>query len=98
MTWQNSYALEFAGIDYQSNFPSLCESCSCDGLIMILGLQWILVEFLAFHLVVSPILTLATEQITALQVFSTEFMFAIPNFVADPIYSRWIFRPIHLLI
>ena len=41
-------------------FPILCESSNYDGLIVILGLQWILVEFLAFHLVVSPILTLAT--------------------------------------
>ena len=44
-------------------------------------------EFLAFHLIVLPILTLGTEHITAIQVFSTELMFVIPNFVADPIYS-----------
>ena len=68
-------------------FPILCESCNYDGLIVILGLQWILVEFLAFHLVVSPLLPLATEQITATQVFSTEMMFMIPNFVDDPIHS-----------
>ena len=29
----------------------------------------------------------ATEQITATQVFSTELMFVIPYFVADPIFS-----------
>ena len=46
-----------------------------------------LVELLALHLVVSPILILATEQITATQVFLTELMFPIHNFVADPIYS-----------
>ena len=50
---------------------------------MIRGLQCILVEFLAFDLVASPILPLATEQITAFQVFSTELMFAILNFVAN---------------
>ena len=87
MTKQNSYALDFADTDYQSNFSSLCESCNYDGLIVILGLQSILVEFLAFHLVVSPTLTLATELITAFQVFSTKLMFAIPNFIADSIYS-----------
>ena len=36
----------------------------------------------------------ATEQITATQVFSTELMFVIPNFVADAIFSWWIFKPI----
>ena len=78
-------------------FSSLCESCNYDALIVILGLQWISVEFLASYLVVSPILTLATEQIIATQVFSTELMFVIPNFVADLIYSWWIFRPIQWL-
>ena len=76
-------------------FLILCESRNYDGLKVILGLQWSLVEFLAFHLVVSPILTLATKQITATQVFSTELMFAIPNFVADLVYFWWIFRPIY---
>ena len=37
----------------------------------------------------------AAEQITATQVFSTELMFVIPCFVADPIFSWWSFRPIH---
>ena len=46
-----------------------------------------LVKFLAYHLVVSPILTVATNQLTASQVFLTELMFAIRNFVADPIFS-----------
>ena len=69
--------------------------CNYDGLIVILGWQWILMEFLAFPLVVSPILTLVTEHITSSQVFSTELMFAIPNFVADPNYCWRIFRPIH---
>ena len=55
-------------------------------------------KILAFHLLVSPILTLSTEQITATQVFSTELVFVIPNFVADPIYSWWIFRPIEWLV
>ena len=50
---------------------------------MIRGLQCILVEFLAFDLVASPILPFATEQITAFQVFSTELMVAILNFVAN---------------
>ena len=44
-------------------------------------------EFRTFHLVVSPNVTLATEQITATQVFSTELMFVIPNFVAGSIFS-----------
>ena len=48
---------------------------------------------LAFHLVVYPILTLVTEQITA-----TELMFVIPNFVADLIYSWWLFRLIIRLV
>ena len=55
--------------------------------ILVELLKNILVEFLTFHLVVSPILTLTTEQITATQVFSTELMFVIPSFVADPFYS-----------
>ena len=55
-------------------------------------------EFLAFYLVVSSILTVATELITAFQIFSSELMFVIPNFVANPIYSWWIFRPIHWLV
>ena len=45
------------------------------------------IEFIAYHVVVFPILTLATEQITASQVFLIELMFAIPSFVADTIYS-----------
>ena len=37
MTSQNCYALDFAGTDYPSKvFPSLCESCNYDGLIVIL--------------------------------------------------------------
>ena len=70
--------------DYNYIFPSLCECCNYDGLIVILGLQRIFVEFLVFHLVVSPLLTLATEQITATQVFSTELMFVIPIFLLIP--------------
>ena len=54
---------------------------------MILGLRWILVEFLAFYLVVSPILTLATDPITATQVFSMELMFVNTNVVVDLIYN-----------
>ena len=46
----------------------------------------LLVKFLAYRLTVSPILTLATEQFTASQIFSTDLMLAIPNFAAHPIY------------
>ena len=42
-----------------------------------LGLQCFVVEFLAYHLVVSQISTLATEQIVAAQVFLMELMVVI---------------------
>ena len=49
----------------------------------------------SFHLGVFPIWTLTAEQIPVTQIFWTELMFVIPNFVADPIYSWWISRPMH---
>ena len=61
MTLQNSCALDFAGTVINQTFLALSKSCNYDGLIMILDFAVNFSGVLVYRLVVSLILTLATE-------------------------------------